>query len=78
MTQTAMNFASRPDLTVPACRYHLSHANQPSAESRYCYLGTAFRFPDELLSPQNSIKLAWNGSATATPWKPKPALSSSP
>lgn len=42
----------RPDLTVPACRYHLSHAANPAAESRYCYLGTAFRFPDELLSPQ--------------------------
>ncbi|NMD06713.1 MAG: ATP phosphoribosyltransferase regulatory subunit, partial [Phyllobacteriaceae bacterium] len=42
----------RPDLTVPACRYHLSHATNPAAESRYCYLGTAFRFPDELLSPQ--------------------------
>ena len=42
----------RPDLTVPACRYHLSHATNPAAENRYCYLGTAFRFPDELLSPQ--------------------------
>jgi ATP phosphoribosyltransferase regulatory subunit len=42
----------RPDLTVPACRYHLSHANDPLAEARYCYLGSAFRFPDEKLSPQ--------------------------
>ena len=42
----------RPDLTVPACRYHLSHAARPDAEQRYCYLGPAFRFPDELLSPQ--------------------------
>ncbi|MCA0432230.1 MAG: ATP phosphoribosyltransferase regulatory subunit [Proteobacteria bacterium] len=42
----------RPDLTVPACRYHLSHAGDPARETRYCYLGPAFRFPDELLSPQ--------------------------
>ena len=34
----------RPDLTVPACRYHLSHAGDPSAETRYCYAGKAFRF----------------------------------
>jgi ATP phosphoribosyltransferase regulatory subunit len=40
----------RPDLTVPACRFHLSHA--PAKEARYCYLGPAFRFPDEHLSPQ--------------------------
>ncbi|MFT3989066.1 ATP phosphoribosyltransferase regulatory subunit [Aestuariivirga sp.] len=42
----------RPDLTVPACRYHLSHAGDASAETRYCYCGPAFRFPDERLSPQ--------------------------
>jgi ATP phosphoribosyltransferase regulatory subunit len=42
----------RPDLTVPACRYHLSHARDLAAETRYCYLGPAFRFPDEKLSPQ--------------------------
>ena len=42
----------RPDLTVPACRYHLSHAENPAAEARYCYLGPAFRFPDEKHSPQ--------------------------
>ncbi len=35
----------RPDLTVPACRYHLSHAADPTAETRYCYAGKAFRFP---------------------------------
>ena len=34
----------RPDLTVPACRYHLSHAKNLSAEARYCYSGPAFRF----------------------------------
>ena len=42
----------RPDLTVPACRYHLSHVANPAEERRYCYLGPAFRFPDERLSPQ--------------------------
>jgi ATP phosphoribosyltransferase regulatory subunit len=42
----------RPDLTVPACRYHLSHEKNATAERRYCYLGPAFRFPDERLSPQ--------------------------
>jgi ATP phosphoribosyltransferase regulatory subunit len=53
----------RPDLTVPACRYHLSHAKKPEAETRYCYLGTAFRFPDELLSPQefNQAGIEWYG-----------------
>jgi ATP phosphoribosyltransferase regulatory subunit len=34
----------RPDLTVPACRYHLSHAPKPDQEARYCYLGPAFRY----------------------------------
>jgi ATP phosphoribosyltransferase regulatory subunit len=53
----------RPDLTVPACRYHLSAAKDPAAETRYCYLGTAFRFPDEALSPQefNQAGLEWFG-----------------
>jgi ATP phosphoribosyltransferase regulatory subunit len=56
----------RPDLTVPACRYHLSHAKQQDAETRYCYLGTAFRFPDELLSPQefNQAGIEWYGGST--------------
>ncbi len=56
----------RPDLTVPACRYHLSHATKPEAETRYCYLGTAFRFPDELLSPQefNQAGIEWYGGST--------------
>jgi ATP phosphoribosyltransferase regulatory subunit len=55
----------RPDLTVPACRYHLSHAEDPAAERRYCYLGPAFRFPDELLSPQEFTQagLEWFGAA---------------
>jgi ATP phosphoribosyltransferase regulatory subunit len=42
----------RPDLTVPACRYHLSHVADVGDEARYCYLGQAFRFPNERLSPQ--------------------------
>jgi ATP phosphoribosyltransferase regulatory subunit len=42
----------RPDLTVPACRYHLSHMADPSLEARYCYCGPAFRFPNERFSPQ--------------------------
>jgi ATP phosphoribosyltransferase regulatory subunit len=56
----------RPDLTVPACRYHLSHAKDPAIEARYCYLGTAFRFPDELLSPQefNQAGIEWYGGST--------------
>ena len=55
----------RPDLTVPACRYHLSHAAQPEKEARYCYLGPAFRFPDEKLSPQEFTQagLEWFGAA---------------
>lgn len=54
----------RPDLTVPACRYHLSHAKNPGAEARYCYLGPAFRFPDERLSPQEFAQagLEWFAS----------------
>ena len=34
----------RPDLTVPACRYHLEHAADIRTETRYSYLGPAFRF----------------------------------
>jgi ATP phosphoribosyltransferase regulatory subunit len=37
----------RPDLTVPACRYHLTHAAKPETEARYCYCGPAFRFTSE-------------------------------
>jgi ATP phosphoribosyltransferase regulatory subunit len=51
----------RPDLTVPACRFHLAHA--PDREARYCYLGQAFRFPDEKLSPQEFTQagIEWFG-----------------
>ena len=53
----------RPDLTVPACRFHLSHASHPQSSSRYCYLGPAFRFPDEHLSPQEFTQagIEWFG-----------------
>lgn len=33
----------RPDLTVPACRYHLEQATDVMAATRYCYAGKAFR-----------------------------------
>ncbi|MBM3519852.1 MAG: ATP phosphoribosyltransferase regulatory subunit [Alphaproteobacteria bacterium] len=57
----------RPDLTVPACRYHLSHSANTAAEARYCYCGPAFRFPDERLSPQEFTQagLEWFASPDA-------------
>lgn len=57
----------RPDLTVPACRYHLSHASDPAGEARYCYCGPAFRFPDEKLSPQEFTQagLEWFAAGDA-------------
>jgi ATP phosphoribosyltransferase regulatory subunit len=53
----------RPDLTVPACRYHLSHAPSPGTEARYCYLGPAFRFPNETEAPGEFTQagLEWYG-----------------
>jgi ATP phosphoribosyltransferase regulatory subunit len=33
----------RPDLTVPACRYHLEKDGDPAMAARYCYAGKAFR-----------------------------------
>ncbi len=33
----------RPDLTVPACRYHLEQEADPASVARYCYAGKAFR-----------------------------------
>ncbi len=33
----------RPDLTVPACRYHLEASADPAQPARYCYAGKAFR-----------------------------------
>ena len=57
----------RPDLTVPACRYHLSHDGDPAREARYCYCGPAFRFPDKALSPQEFVQagLEWFASPSA-------------
>ena len=57
----------RPDLTVPACRYHLSHAERPGAEARYCYCGPAFRFPEEAMSPQEFTQagLEWFAAPSA-------------
>lgn len=57
----------RPDLTVPACRYHLSHTEKPEEEAKYCYLGQAFRFPNERLSPQefSQAGLEWFGAPDA-------------
>ncbi|MFW6076990.1 MAG: ATP phosphoribosyltransferase regulatory subunit [Hyphomicrobiales bacterium] len=60
----------RPDLTVPACRYHLSHASDPQAESRYCYQGPAFRFQPEGGSPLypsefDQAGIEWFGAADA-------------
>ena len=54
----------RPDLTVPACRFHLSHVALPEKEARYSYLGSAFRYPDEKLSPQEFTQagLEWFGA----------------
>jgi ATP phosphoribosyltransferase regulatory subunit len=57
----------RPDLTVPACRYHLSHVRDLAAETRYCYLGPAFRFPDEKLSPQEFAQAGLEWFAAADP-----------
>jgi len=34
----------RPDLTVPTCRWHLAHAEDPAREARYCYAGPVFRY----------------------------------
>lgn len=60
----------RPDLTVPTCRYHLSHAPSPDAEALYCYQGPAFRFqPDggSALFPSefDQAGLEWFGAPDA-------------
>jgi ATP phosphoribosyltransferase regulatory subunit len=41
-------------LTVPACRYHLSHAKDLGAGARYCYSGPAFRFASQTQNSLNS------------------------
>ncbi|MGH6820937.1 MAG: ATP phosphoribosyltransferase regulatory subunit, partial [Methylocella sp.] len=57
----------RPDLTVPICRYHLSHAAKADAEARYCCLGPAFRFPEEALGPREFTQagIEWFASPDA-------------
>jgi ATP phosphoribosyltransferase regulatory subunit len=53
----------RPDLTVPACRYHLSHADKPQAAARYCYLGPAFRYAEDKACAEEQVQagLEWFG-----------------
>jgi ATP phosphoribosyltransferase regulatory subunit len=55
----------RPDLTVPACRYHLTHAAQPDREARYSYCGPAFRFTadDQKPSEFGQAGIEWFGAA---------------
>ncbi|WP_162914400.1 ATP phosphoribosyltransferase regulatory subunit [Taklimakanibacter lacteus] len=57
----------RPDLTVPACRYHLAHAARPDSEARYCYCGPAFRFTKDarLLSEFGQAGIEWLAAGDA-------------
>ncbi|MFO0990357.1 MAG: ATP phosphoribosyltransferase regulatory subunit [Hyphomicrobiales bacterium] len=60
---TGAELCLRPDITVPACRYHLTHAARPDAESRYCYFGPAFRFAADATAPSEFAQagLEWMG-----------------
>ena len=64
---TGAELCLRPDITVPACRYHLTHAARPDAESRYCYFGPAFRFAADATSPSEFAQagLEWMGDRDA-------------
>ncbi|MGI9462490.1 MAG: ATP phosphoribosyltransferase regulatory subunit, partial [Aestuariivirgaceae bacterium] len=56
----------RPDLTVPACRFHISHAADPGKEARYCYAGPAFRYqPGEHPHEFHQTGLEWFGAGDA-------------
>ncbi len=57
----------RPDLTVPACRYHLTHAAKPDSETRYCYCGPAFRFTRDKRVPSEfgQAGIEWLAAADA-------------
>ena len=60
----------RPDLTVPTCRWHLSQADDPAAEARYCYLGPVFRYDgaaSDALHPREYMQagVEWFGAAEA-------------
>lgn len=54
----------RPDLTVPACRYHLTHAKETAAEACYCYCGPAFRFTSDTAHPSEfgQAGIEWFGA----------------
>ncbi len=61
----------RPDLTVPTCRWHLAHAQDPAAEAKYCYLGPVFRYDgprDDALHPHEfpQAGLEWFGAQDAS------------
>jgi len=56
----------RPDITVPACRYHLANAPTPQTPARYCYSGPAFRHHSAGLDTPREfeqIGLEWFGAA---------------
>ena len=56
----------RPDLTVPACRFHISHAADPANEARYCYAGPAFRYqPGEHPHEFHQTGMEWFGAGDA-------------
>ncbi len=60
----------RPDLTVPTCRWHLAHADDPAAEARYCYLGPVFRYDgadSDALHPREFMQagVEWFGGQSA-------------
>lgn len=56
----------RPDLTVPACRFHLSHAADPLVEAQYCYAGPAFRYqPGEHPQEFHQTGMEWFGAGDA-------------
>ena len=53
----------RPDLTVPTCRYHLSHAADVAGEARYCYSGPAFRHQAGGMSEFDQAGIEWFNAA---------------
>jgi ATP phosphoribosyltransferase regulatory subunit len=57
----------RPDLTVPTCRYHLSHHADPRTEARYSYAGPAFRYDPSGVEPRefDQAGIEWFGAADA-------------
>jgi ATP phosphoribosyltransferase regulatory subunit len=53
----------RPDLTVPTCRYHLSHAADVATEARYCYSGPAFRHRANGMAEFDQAGIEWFNAA---------------